>query len=351
MGTGSFPHSLGVLSRAAADRAAKAGADVDSLKHAADLPPDLEDSEARISARSQSIFLNLVADTIKDDLLGFHIALDLELRRLGPLYYVMASSETLEEALGREARYTWTVTEGLRTTLRKAADLIVEVQFVGIERHLDRHQVEFWLTCTLRKARLLTGHHLIPKVIGWIHQRAGPMEEMEQYFGIKPAFGATSDRLGFQREAGELPLTSRDPHLRRFLLDVLEESGSARTGTSTELGTRVENTITPRLPHGGANQETIARELGLSKRSLIRKLGDEGLSFRQILDGLRAKLAIQYLGDGIPQAQVAWLVGFREPKAFARAFRRWTGAAPSAFRKKAGNSRDLRFDTQDRSDY
>jgi hypothetical protein len=123
MGTGSFPHSLGVLSRAAADRAAKAGADVDSLKHAADLPPDLEDSDARISARSQSIFLNLVADTIKDDLLGFHIALDLELRRLGPLYYVMASSETLQEALGREARYTWTVTEGLRTTLRKAADL------------------------------------------------------------------------------------------------------------------------------------------------------------------------------------------------------------------------------------
>jgi hypothetical protein len=53
---------------------------------------------------------------------------------------------------------------------------------------------------------------------------------------------------------------------------------------------RVENAITPRLPHGTANQETIAKELGLSKRSLIGKLTDEGLSFREIMDDLRAKL-------------------------------------------------------------
>jgi AraC-like DNA-binding protein len=343
MESGSFPHSLGVLSRLAADRAAKAGTDIDVLKRQADLPADLENSEARVSARSQSIFLNLVSDAIRDDLLGFHIALDIELRRLGPLYYVMASSDTLGEALMREERYMWTVTEGLRTIVRKTGDLTIETQFVGIERHLDRHQIEFWLTCTVRKSRILTGRHLIPKFVEWVHQRTRPVDEMDRFFGMQPTFGAASDRLGFPREAAELPLTSRDPHLRRFLLDVLEDSGSARTGTPSDLRTRLENAITPRLPHGTANQEAIARELGLSKRSLIRKLGDEGLSFRRILDELRANFAIQYLADGIPQAQIAWLLGFREPKAFARAFRRWTGAAPSAFRTKAGSSRDLRF--------
>jgi AraC-like DNA-binding protein len=228
--------------------------------------------------------------------------------------------------------------------VREDKNLLIETRFVGIERHLDKHQIEFWFTCTLRKVRFLTGERIVPEFVEWVHRRTRGIDEIEHYFGVLPTFGAGCDRLAFPAEAADLPFTDPDPHLGRFLLNVLEDIGTARKTRSNPLRTRIENAITPRLPHAMISQEEIARELGLSKRTLIRRLSEEGLSFRQVLDELRDRLAREYLDEGLPQAQIAWLLGFREPKGFARAFRRWTGASPGSFRRRERSARDLHFD-------
>ena len=83
----------------------------------------------------------------------------------------------------------------------------------------------------------------------------------------------------------------------------------------------------------------VAPSLGMSERTLGRKLADEGLNFTEILQQLRRDLAVRYLGDRkLHVSKIAWLVGFRDVSAFTHACKRWTGKTPSQMRKTAASS-------------
>ena len=85
--------------------------------------------------------------------------------------------------------------------------------------------------------------------------------------------------------------------------------------------------------------DDVARGLGMSKRSLARKLSDEGLNFTEILQQLRRDLAVRYLDDRkLHISKIAWLLGFNEVSAFTHRFKRWTGKAPSQMRATAASS-------------
>ena len=87
------------------------------------------------------------------------------------------------------------------------------------------------------------------------------------------------------------------------------------------------------LPHGSAVASQVARRLGMSSRTLSRKLGEEGTSFAEILDQLRAALAKHYLDDeALSVSEIAWLLGYREVSSLTHAFKRWTGRTPRQFR-------------------
>ena len=98
---------------------------------------------------------------------------------------------------------------------------------------------------------------------------------------------------------------------------------------------RIENLLTPVLQNGGATMGAIANQLGLSRQSLFRKLKAEGVTFEEVLDGLRHTLALRYLtGEGLSVKETAFRLGFSEPASFSRAFKRWTGTSPVAVRRK-----------------
>ena len=102
---------------------------------------------------------------------------------------------------------------------------------------------------------------------------------------------------------------------------------------------RVENAISSLLPHGRVVVDQVARSLGMSKRSLARRLSDEGLNFTEVLQQLRRDLAVRYLNDPKLQiSEIAWLLGFNEVSAFTHAFKRWTGKTPSRMRATAVSS-------------
>jgi AraC-like DNA-binding protein len=99
------------------------------------------------------------------------------------------------------------------------------------------------------------------------------------------------------------------------------------------LRTSVENAITPLLPHGRARVEVVARALGMSQRTLARRLASEDLTFTMVLDAMRTNLATHYLRDEtLSVSQVAWLLGFQEVGAFTYAFKRWNGQTPTQYR-------------------
>jgi AraC-like DNA-binding protein len=95
----------------------------------------------------------------------------------------------------------------------------------------------------------------------------------------------------------------------------------------------VENAICPLLPHGQAKVDVVAQKLGVSERTLARRLSEEGATFNDILQQLKASLAIRYLEDqDMPISEIAWLLGFEEASSFTHACRRWTGKSPREFR-------------------
>ena len=96
---------------------------------------------------------------------------------------------------------------------------------------------------------------------------------------------------------------------------------------------RVENAIAPLLPHGSARASVIAQALGMSERTLERRLAQEGTSFMEILQQLKSEMAVRYIEDpGVPISRVAWLLGFEEVSSFSHAFKRWTGKSPRQMR-------------------
>lgn len=330
------PTTVGVLTRLAAAQLSAQGAEPAPLLIEAGLSPSLLDNQLqRVPVRRQIAFLNLAADALDDDLFGFHLAQNFDLRALGFVHYVMASSETLAEALAQQEQYGSFENEALKIRDGKSEGASLELCYTGVERHLDRHQAEFWLTATLRQCRLFTGRELVPLSATMIHTRPGRVAEMERYFGLKMDFGADRDLLAFDREAGELPLATRDSFLKQLLSTLHEQAFPRRLGEVGSLRIRVENAITPRLRHGTPKIESVAKDLGTSARTLTRRLADEGISFSEVLDELRYHLAVQYLRESASTiSQVAWLLGYREPSASVRAFKRWTGKTPTEFRRE-----------------
>ncbi|MGO4574238.1 AraC family transcriptional regulator ligand-binding domain-containing protein [Microvirga sp. 2TAF3] len=339
-GLAALPTAVGVLSRLAAERAIQAKIDVGPILNRAGLPTTLiSESNVRVSARSQILFLNMIAEVLDDNLLGFHIAQDFDIRELGSFYYVMASSEKLGDAIAREAHYSSIVNEGLRISYQRANSFTIDFEYVGVERHLDRHEMEFWITCTLRKSRFFTNRELIPAYVGFVHRHEGDLSEMERYFACSLNFGASTDRISFEPQAADLSLVTADPYLNRFLVEDYEKAIARRQLSRNPLRTRVENAITPRLPHGTVNIGNIASDLGMSPRTLSRRLAEEGLTFSTVLDELRSALAERYLQNSeLSISQITWLLGYTEASSFVHAFQRWAGKSPTDARRQIRNS-------------
>jgi AraC-like DNA-binding protein len=156
---------------------------------------------------------------------------------------------------------------------------------------------------------------------------------MVRFVGTKVEFGADTDEFAFNIDARALPLIHSDPYLNDLLLKYCEAVLADRTGDKSQLRTRVENAISSVLPHGRVLVKDVARSLGMSERTLARKLSDEGLNFTEILQQLRRDLAVRYLDDRkLHVSRIAWLLGFHEVSAFTHACKRWTGKTPRQMR-------------------
>lgn len=111
----------------------------------------------------------------------------------------------------------------------------------------------------------------------------------------------------------------------------------AELAAAETLRARIEARLMPVLHKGEVSVETVAAELGMSRQTLYRRLKEEGVTFAQLLDELRCRMASDYLGARkVSVNETAYLVGFSEASSFVRAFRRWTGKTPAEYRAQAG---------------
>ena len=122
-------------------------------------------------------------------------------------------------------------------------------------------------------------------------------------------------------------------------MNYCEEALSRQPATLGSFRSAVENAIATLLPHGKAQATEIARRLGVSQRTLARRLLAEGVTFSEVLESLKSHLAQRYLADSsLSISQIAWLLGYQEVSAFTHAFKRWTGRTPRDARSELSTS-------------
>jgi AraC-like DNA-binding protein len=330
------PDALGVATRLAAGRLREAGIVLNPLLRSAGLSvSQINSKDMRIAVASQIRFLELAAKALKDPLLGFRLARDGELRLAGLLHYVVASSETLGDALDRAQRYSSIANAGLVLKCLEGRHFTIALHYAGVARYSDRQQMECFVTWLVRFCRALTDRRLNPIAVYLVHRRLGESSEIEKFFGCRIEFGAVKDQIVFDKEARQLRLVSADPYLNEILLHDCEQALAYRRSRAGSLRITIENAIAPLLPHGKARLNAVAQALGMSSRTLARKLTAEGLNFGEILGRLRFDLATHYLGEAnLSISQIAWLVGYQGVSAFSHSYKRRTGINPRKMRDK-----------------
>jgi AraC-like DNA-binding protein len=342
-----IPSATGGITRLACARLREQGKDVAKLLTRAGLITEtVDDPAARVEARAQIKLLELAAEELDDQLLGFRLARRFDLGKIGLVYYVIASSSHLTDALRNAERYSRIVNEGVRLRCSLSEGAAITLEYVDADRQLDRQHIEFWLVTLVRICREVTSSRLAPRRVKIRHFRQDPPADFKLFFGTEVEFGSDVDEIVLSAPVASLPTVRRDAHLNRLLRRYAEEAlALLPTKRGTTLSA-VERLLPELLPHGRAHLSDVARRLGISSRALSRKLQEEGMAFAEILDDLRKALGKRYLNEHELQvSEIAWLLGYREVDSLRQAFKRWTGMTPKQFRlstRAGGKEKDGR---------
>lgn len=307
-----------------------------ALKESGLVRSQLRDPEKRIPFGKHVRFMEIAAERLDDPFWGLHLGESIQPKQVGLLGYVALSCDTLGEALKNMTRYLSVLSEGAE------AELIIQSKQVTVaSRILDpavlhcRQIDDFGMSTLLTTCRALTGTHLRPERVDFRTPRPHGLAEHKRVFGAPVRFDQPRTGLVIDSQFMDLPIKTADSGLLRILERYCREILGRRPAVPT-LVYQVRELITDLLTTGEPNIDTVAAELNISSRTLERRLRARGLTYRRVLDDLRRQLAERYLADErLGLSQITYLLGYSEPTAFNRAFRRWTGITPTQFRKAA----------------
>lgn len=244
---------------------------------------------------------------------------------------VCEAAETMGEAVRQLNRYVRLVVD----VETEAADRFAIRRMNGATWFVDtrKNPNEFFELTETALAQFAGGMHEIGgvspvKAAHFTHAAPRYAKEYERIFKVPIIFRSDWNAVQFDPRL----LDQHVAVLPRYVFSVLSARADELLKSLEDQETvkgRVEAALAPSLPTGKVRIAEVANALGLSSRSLQRKLRLEGTSFEDVLDGLRHRLALHYLSGGTASvSEVAFLVGFSDPAAFSRAFKRWTGHTP-----------------------
>jgi len=295
----------------------------------------LEDIDNQIPFTQLIGLYQCAAQLTGDDAFGLHVGEQDSPKLYGILGYVTINSRTVGEALNRLVRFQWIRTEAYEFSLEiigSNAQLTYLYKANDVSPQERRHESEESLCSVIEFGRRMTGFDWIPLEVHFEHARPENVSEHERIFRAPVFFNKPVAKLIFDKSVLELPLVEADLTLG----SLLERQAGDLLATSPRhviFVNQVRQLICESLRDGEARIETIYRKLGCSKRTLQRKLREEGTSFQELLEETQHDLSKFYLQKpelGI--CEISYLIGFSQPSAFHRAFRRWTGLTPKEFR-------------------
>lgn len=270
--------------------------------------------------------------------IGLHLGEQIHPSTLGLVGFVMLSCANLGEALEKLIRYTNLLTDGVSGKLVKKG-LLAEIEIVILSDRQNylletpRQPLETSFSAIVTIMRILAGRPIPIREMQFSHPRPFEIAEHKRIFAAPTLFSQSSNKMIFAAEALKYPILLANPDLLSTFEAQAEENLNQLNRQETR-SMQVQQKIIKRLTADLPNITEIARELGLSERSLQRELAAENTSFRELLDKTRCKLAIKHLqNEKVSVAEISFLLGFSEPSAFHRFFKRQTGKTPQSYRE------------------
>jgi len=321
-----LPHLVGWVERR--------GADASGIRRLLGVVrPD--DPDVRVPEPTAEAAWRMAAAVTRDDAIGVHVAEALPRGALDLVEYAFRSSPSLASGLERLARYGRVLSDRVAARVDANGDGLRFLLRDTGTTDIHPARAEFGLATVLRLARETTGSAIVPHHVCFAHGAPFDPSEHERFFRAKVRFGAGSNMIVLSTADADRPLVGADAALAAIVRRRLEKALVARDEpTSGSLGSRVRRLIVENLGQAPLTPDAAARLLAVSRRSLSRRLAEEGTSFKTILDEVRAEFARALLVDrSLTIADVAFFLQYSEPAAFHRSFRRWTGQTPGEFRR------------------
>jgi len=281
-------------------------------------PGAIERGDGRVATASMVTLWADLARCTGDPDLGLNLAeSEATSSAFGVVGFRAMTSGTLGEALACFVRYSGVINEHAEARVAEAADALTFEQALPVSPDsTGRLMADRTLASCLLLARRWTGELLRPRRIRLRHGRPRDTSGYERLFDCAVDFDQPTDAIVFDRATATLPLRTAQADVAGFLETL---ASTARAD----------------LPQDDAGR-AVARKLGVSARTLQRRLLSEGLSYHGIVDQVRRELAVGLVtSTTLPLAIIGERVGYAEDRAFRRAFRRWTGASPAALRRDA----------------
>jgi AraC-like DNA-binding protein len=294
---------------------------------------DLDERDARLPESECAALFDRAAELLDDTALGLHVGESIRPGHYGVLGYMAMNCGTLGEALSRLQRYQALVLDIGPMQVQMKADELRLSWNPDAERPF-RQLAEFNLAGLVTFARWISGRADAPRRIEFNYPAATNLDEHRRIFRCElvfdmPCYAITLPQAWLQR-----PLIQPDPAMRELMLRLAEKQmlGLARGDAPLS---KARALVARHLSEGELSLEQLAAQLDMSVRTLQRKLKDEGIGYTQLVDSVRQELADRYLADqGLDLNDLAFLLGFSEQSAFQRAFKRWKGESPGAWRKR-----------------
>ncbi len=317
--------------------AVERGADrADLMASAGVLPADIEDADHRLPFDTYMALMRSAQDMCDDPALALHFGEAVDLAELSIVGLIMNASATMADALAQMQRLGRLTleTEGLsdgprfQTSMRDGQLWMVDTR-TNPNAFPELTEGAFArLVCGPR--RFLPRPHVLAVQV--THPAPAYRAEYDRIFQCPVTFSSDWNAMRLDPQIATWPVALQP----RYVFDVLTQRADGLLQALEDqktLSGRVEAVLLPLLHTGEASADGVARALGFSRQTLFRKLKSEDASYEQVLDALRHRMALRYLSGGrVSVNETAYLVGFSEPAAFSRAFKRWTGKSPREVR-------------------
>jgi AraC-like DNA-binding protein len=270
-----------------------------------------------------------------------------ETRDRGLLGFIALNSPTLMEAMANMLRYRKVSGAAEEFEIQQRGAL-VEIRFREADPALRPHRphAEYLAGSMMRIFRDLTRMPIAPIRAHFCHAKPNASVAYDEVIGCSVGFGAEWDTFVFTEETTRLPVSAADDKL----LVVLKQAGErvARPAEQKRhLVDDVEKHIIDHLHKGTTTLEHVATRLKMGSKTLERRLADHGHKFSDILDDVRCRMAQHLLEEtDLRVFQIAYMVGYTEPAALVRAFRRWKSVTPLEFRHRQREAKQTDADTK-----